>query len=254
VVTWDPEHYLRFADHRLRPGLELAARIPDVHPRTVVDLGSGTGHLTSRLAERWPDASVVGIDRSRDMVASARSAHAAVEFILGDIATWDPSAQVDVIFSNATLHWLDDHAGLFRRLRSYLAPGGVLAVQMPDNWAAPTHRIPAEILDHGEWPDSARSQLMRDRLAAPEDYARWLQPADVDMWHTTYFHELSGEDPVWTWVTGSVLRPVLAALDGSELERVSELCRERYRAAYPADTRGISMLPFSRLFFVAVVP
>jgi trans-aconitate methyltransferase/nucleoside-diphosphate-sugar epimerase len=206
-VTWDPDRYLRFADQRTRPGLELLARIPDLQPRRVVDLGSGTGHLTALLAARWPDASIIGIDHSSEMIERARSDHPELTWVHGDVGSWQPDEPVDLIFSNATLHWLDDHEQLFRRLRTLVDNEGVVAVQMPDNWSEPTHRIPAEILDEADWPEVARSALTRDRLSEPAAYAAWLQPAGVDPWRTTYYQRLTGDDPVWTWVTGSVLSP-----------------------------------------------
>ncbi len=251
-MAWDPDAYLRFADHRARPGFELMARIPDTDPRTVVDLGCGTGNLTAVLADRWPEAHIEGLDSSAEMIERARMDHPNLDWAVADITGWEPSGPVDVIYSNATLHWLDDHASVFTRLRSYLSQGGVLAVQMPDNWQAATHRVPAEVLDEGDWPDAARDALMRDRLAEAGMYARWQQPATVDMWRTTYFQQLTGEDPVWTWVTGSVLRPVLAALEGSDRARFEAICRARYRDAYPMADDGFTTLAFSRLFLVAV--
>jgi trans-aconitate 2-methyltransferase len=251
-ATWDPHRYLRFADHRARPGLELLARIPDVAAQSIVDLGCGTGNLTAAIADRWPAAEVVGIDSSPEMIAMARADHPSVAFEVADIGTWRPAGPIDVVYSNATLHWLDDHATLFPELRSWLRPGGVLAVQMPDNWREPTHRIPADILDRGDWPPDAIGALMRDRLGAPEDYAAWVAPAIVDMWRTTYYQRLEGEDPVWTWVTGSVLRPVLAALDDDEAARFASACRQAYRHAYPMGLDGRTTLPFSRLFIVAI--
>ncbi len=253
-MTWDPDRYLRFADDRARPGLELMARITMTDPSTVVDIGCGAGNLTAVLAERWPNADVSGFDASSEMISRATGDHPTIRFSVGDIATWEPDAPVDVLYSNATLHWLDEHEELFPRLMSYLAPGGVLAVQMPDNWAEPTHRVPAEILDAGSWPEGARAALLRDRLATPAEYLRWLAPGDTDLWRTTYFQRLTGADPVWTWVTGSVLRPVLAALDTDSAERFSEQCRQSYRDAYPADDSGTTVLPFSRLFMVSVAP
>jgi trans-aconitate 2-methyltransferase len=116
------------------------------------------------------------------------------------------------------------------------------------------HRIPAEILDQGKWPTEARTALLRDRLATPVEYLQWLAPATVDVWRTTYYHHLTGPDPVWNWVTGSVLRPVLAALDADDAERFAAACIERYRDAYPPTGTGATVLPFSRLFLVAVVP
>lgn len=251
AVPWDPDRYLRFADHRTRPGLELITRIPDVTAHRIVDLGCGTGHLTVRLAERWPDAEVTGIDSSDEMIERARRDHTDITWIVDDIERWEPPQPVDIIFSNATLHWLDDHEHVFARLRTHLAAGGVLAVQMPDNWDAPTHRIPAEILDEGEWPAAARSALLRDRLSPPETYARRVQPSEVDMWRTTYFQRLGGDDAVWTWVTGSLLRPVLAALDDADRKRFAGTCKRRYAAVYPPGPDGITTVPFSRFFLVA---
>ncbi len=259
-AMWDPEHYLRFADHRTRPGVELLARIPEVADvRRVVDLGAGTGHLTALLARRWPGANVTGVDGDPAMAAKARADHPDLAWVTADLATWEPDGPVDVLYSNAALHWLDDHATLFPRLRSWLAPGGVMAVQMPDNWAAPTHRVPAEVLDAdapggGPWPPRAVAALMRDRLAAPEAYAGWLAPAAaLDLWRTTYFQRLTGDDPVWQWTTGSLLIPVLEAL-GPERGRFTAEVQARYRRAYPADADGVVTLPFSRLFLMAQAP
>lgn len=253
-MPWDPDCYLRFADHRTRPGIELLTRIPDLDARRIVDLGCGTGHLTAMLQERWPDAEVAGIDSSVEMIERARRDHPEMTWIVGDVAAWEPDGYTDLVFSNAALHWLDDHEALFRRLRTLLGAGGSLAVQMPDNWNAPTHRIPADILDENDWPEVSRTALMRDRLSPPQNYAHWLQPANVDLWRTTYYQRLTGDDPVWTWVTGSVLRPVLAILNDDERDRFSRLCKERYRASYPMDADGTTTLPFSRLFLVARIP
>jgi trans-aconitate 2-methyltransferase len=252
-MPWDPDHYLRYADHRARPGLELIARIPDVEAATVVDLGCGPGNLTVHLAQRWPEAEVTGIDSSAEMVDRAAADHPGLRWEQGDVATWEPAGPVDVIFSNATLHWLDDHEVLFPRLRSHLRAGGVLAVQMPDNWGAPTHRVPAEVLDDSSWPPRAADALLRDRLASPGQYRSWLQPGTVDVWRTTYYQALTGDDPVWAWTTGSVLRPVLDVLDDGDRERFTAECQARYRRAYPPDAEGVTILPFSRLFMIVVV-
>ena len=252
--TWDPDRYLRFADARTRPGVELITRIPDHRPERIVDLGSGTGHLTALLQRRWPASAVTGLDASPAMVDRARADHPGIDWVVGDIADWEPEGAVDLIFSNAALHWLDDHERLFTRLRSSVAPGGVIAVQMPDNWREPTHRVPAEILDDGTWPPDLVASLPRDRLASPATYRRLLQPASVDLWRTTYFQELTGPDPVWDWVSGSLLRPVIDRLgDGPDAARFEERCTSRYGAAYPP-VDGVTVVAFSRLFVVATVP
>lgn len=250
-MPWQPDVYLRFADHRARPGYELLARIPEVSAAAIVDLGCGTGALTGALAARWPMAEVVGIDSSAEMIGKASATQHEVDWQIADITTWEPTRPVDIIYSNATLHWLDDHDQLFIRLRSYLAPGGVLAVQMPDNWQAATHRVLVDTIDNGDWSHSARDALMRDRLSAPPDYARWVQSAEVDMWRTTYFQELEGEDPVWTWVSGAILVPVLAEMSETERSAFEQIVKKAYRVAYPQGPNGSTTVGFSRLFLVA---
>ena len=219
------------------------------HAMTIAALDAGNHVLCEK-------AFAINAGQATEMIEAARQGvsgrHASVEWLVADIAQWEPDGVVDLLYSNATLHWLDDHATLFGRLRSWLNPaGGVAAIQMPDNWAAPTHRIPAEILDDGSWPVAAVDALLRDRLSRPEDYRRWLQPAAVDQWRTTYYQKLTGPDAVWNWLTGSVLRPVLAALDDQDRLRFAARCRQRYADAYPHDADGNVLLPFSRLFTVA---
>lgn len=253
-MSWSPGQYLRFADHRLRPGVELLARIPDIDPGVVFDLGCGPGNLTREIAVRWPEARVVGVDSSLEMISRAKTDFPEIEFEIGDIETWTPEHEVDVIFSNATLHWLDHHGRLFPRLFDFLRPGGVLAVQMPNNWSAPTHTVPKDVLADGRWPHEVRHLLPIDRVDEPGEYRRWLIDAAsaFDIWQTTYYQELIGVDPVWEWTTGSLLRPVLAALEGSDLEDFTAAVRAGYRNAYPPDHTGTVLLPFRRLFLIVV--
>ena len=248
-MRWDPDTYLRWADHRARPGLELIARIPDIEPADIVDLGCGTGDLTTLLAERFGGARVIGVDSSAEMLDRTEP-HPRVRWLEATFDGWNDPA--DLIFSNAALHWSTDHPTLFPRLAGLVRPGGVLAVQMPDNWAQPTHRIPARILDTGDWPDRARRALARDRVAAPATYRAWIGPGyDIDLWTTTYHHALDGPDPVLDWVTGSLLKPVLDVLDPASAARFRQTCADAYRGAYPAEADGTVVLPFRRLFIVA---
>ena len=253
-MKWSPGQYLRFADHRLRPGLELLARIPDIDPGVVFDLGCGPGNLTTEIGRRWPEARVTGVDSSVEMISKAETDFPDIEFEVADIETWTPEHEVDLIFSNATLHWLDHHGRLFPRLFDFLRPGGVLAVQMPNNWSAPTHTVPKDILADSRWPEEVRHLLPIDRVDEPGEYRRWLIDAasSFDIWQTTYYQELTGEDPVWEWTTGSLLRPVLAALGGRDLEEFTAEVKAGYGDAYPADHTGTVLLPFRRLFLIAV--
>jgi trans-aconitate 2-methyltransferase len=184
------------------------------------------------------------------MLERAAGGGTGIEWVEADVSTWAPESNADLIFSNAALHWLDDHPVLFPRLAGFLTSGGVLAVQMPDNWNAPTHRIPAEILDEGGWPEDAHGALLRDRLSPPGMYATLVGTDQIDIWRTTYFQRLTGADPVWEWVIGSVLRPVLASMRTDDRARFTAECKRRYRDSYPPGADGVTTLAFSRLFLV----
>lgn len=253
MTSWDPAQYLKFADHRLRPALDLMARIPPIAARTVYDLGCGPGTITRLLAERWPDAEVTGIDSSPAMLAKARALAPEIEFTEADLAGWAPSAPADLLFSNATLQWLGDHAALLPRLVSLVAPGGVLAVQMPRNFDAPSHVALAETVADRRWRDRLLPLLRRSPVAAPSLYHRWLAPeaATLDIWETEYLHRLDGADPVVEWTRGTALRPFLDVLDGAERERFLAEYRQRVAAAYPTEADGTTLFPFRRLFIVA---
>lgn len=270
-ASWDPRQYELFAKPRLRPALDLLQQIPfaptsvgteSSQPRTVCDLGCGPGEITQILAARWPQADVLGVNSSLDMLARAREAvsMSSLRWQHCDIAAWRPAAPVDLIYSNAALHWLGDHEQLFTHLLGQLAPGGVLAVQMPLSWPIPSHRILREILEQGDAGAPIGSPELRAGYAHPPvhppgTYHRWLAPLTrrLDIWTTEYLHVLEGPDPVLGWVKGTYLRPLLAALDEADKARFLALYAERLRAAYPAMEDGKTLFPFPRLFLVAMV-
>src|SRR6266516_3659447 len=138
-MPWDPAQYLKFAGPRLRPALDLLQRIDCEAPSRVYDLGAGAGNVTRLIAARWPEARIVGIDGSAEMLAKAAAENPEIEWRQADLASWRPERPADVIYSNAALHWLDDHERLFPALFAGLAPGSVLAVQIPRNFGAPSH-------------------------------------------------------------------------------------------------------------------
>jgi trans-aconitate 2-methyltransferase len=251
---WDPVQYGRYADERGRPFHELLARVAADRPGYVVDLGCGDGSLTATLAERWPDATVLGVDPSADMLAEAAGrATRRLRFEPGRIEDWRPDRPVDVLVSNAALHWVPDHRSHLPRLVEQLAPGGWLAVQMPGNAEAPSHRLLADLRRSPRWRD--RLGAGPDRwpdVAEPADYARQLLGLGcrVDAWETTYVHVLSGADPVLEWTRGTALRPVLARLPAAEAAVFEADYRAALRAAYPAEPHG-TLVPFRRVFLVA---
>lgn len=253
MPSWDPRQYLKFADHRLRPALDLLAQVPLEHPRSVHDLGCGPGSITRLLAERWPDAAITGVDSSPDMLAKARREAPAVAFLQADIAQWLPPSPADLLFSNSTLQWLPDHARLFPRLLSQLSPGGVLAVQMPRNHDAPSHRLMREAAEAGRWRERLAGVGSILPVASPDAYYRMLAPlaARIDIWETDYLHGLAGDNPVIEWTKGTGLRPYLDALDEPDRGDFLAVYAARIAAAYPKQPDGRTLLPFRRIFIIA---
>jgi trans-aconitate 2-methyltransferase len=254
-MTWHPERYLAFGDERTRPAFDLLARVPLAQPVRVADLGCGPGNSTQLLCERWPEADVLGIDNSAAMLAKAKGSGIRARWLQSDIAGWTPDAPFDLLFSNAALHWLSDHWGLLARLLGHLAPGGVLAIQMPRNFAAPSHTLLREVAGAGPWNETLAPHLNDEPVAAPDWYHDLLAPlaAAVDIWQTEYLHVLDGNDPVLNWVRGTALQPVIAALSAEEQVRFEAEYARRLRTAYPRRPDGRTLFPFRRLFIVAAV-
>jgi trans-aconitate 2-methyltransferase len=256
---WDPPAYLRFAGERARPFADLVARVRSGAPRTVVDLGCGTGSLTASLADRWPRARVTGVDSSPEMLAAAAE-HAIpgrLAFVAGDVREWVPPGPVDVVVSNAVLHWVPGHERLLARWASFLAPGGELAIQVPGNFRAPTHTLLAALCRSSRWaPLLADLAPAEDAVAEPAGYLAVLSGAGLtaDVWETTYLHVLAGPDPVLGWVGGTVLRPVLARLGQPEQAEFTAAYAAALRTAYPPRPDGTTVLPFRRVFAVGSRP
>jgi trans-aconitate 2-methyltransferase len=260
-TRWDPKQYLKFSDHRLRPALELLGRVPIEAPAVIHDLGCGSGEVTRVISERWPSASVYGIDNSKEMLEKAAAQPDTVRWIEADVRDWSPNAAPDLIYSNATLHWIDDHRTLFPRLLGFLKPGGCLAVQMPLSWDAPSHHLMRDSLMSGG-PNGAsfgtqelRHEANRKWVEEPEAYYELLadRTVSLDIWSTEYLQVLEGKDAVLEWVRGTGLRPILDGLGDDERERfVAEYAR-RLRTAYPTREDGRTLYPFRRLFIVATV-
>src|ERR1700742_2584141 len=251
-MAWDPKVYLDFEDERTRPAVELVARIPLKAPESVIDLGCGPGNSTALLAKRWPNAKLEGLDSSEAMLDQARRSGVKAQWHSGDIPSWAPAKHYDVIFANAALHWLDDQDNLLRRLMAQVARGGVLAFQVPTNFNAPSHKLMRDTAAEGPWAEKLRD-VRNIVLGSAEGYYALLEPlaAGLDIWETDYLQVLTGEDAVFRWVSGTGLRPFLAALDGAEREAYVQDYKARLNEAYPMRASGKVLFPFRRLFVVA---
>ena len=256
-AAWDPAVYTRFSGERSRPFVDLLGRVRAEAPREVVDMGCGEGTMTAALAERWPDAHVTGVDSSREMLAKATPVPGRLDFAVGDVQDWQPPGPVDVVVSNAVLHWLPGHETLIDRWAGWLSPGGWLAVQVPGNFRAPTHALLADLCRSPRWADRLADAGPRpDTVLEPAGYLDVLTAAGLapDVWETTYLHVLRGEDPVLTWVRSTVLRPVLARLADGDAAAFTAEYASALRAAYPPRPDGTTVLAFRRIFAVGSRP
>lgn len=255
MADWSAEQYLKFEDERTRPSRDLLAQIPLADPRKVVDIGCGPGNSTELLVERWPNATVIGIDTSAEMLRQARARLPGQTFIEANVAHWVPPDTCDVLFANAVFQWVPGHLKQLQRLLAQLPTGGVLAVQIPDSLDEPAHVLMREVAHEGPWSEqlSERARL-RDALPPPAGYYDALGPicAHFQIWHTIYYHVLESSAGVVEWVKGTGLRPFLDLLEPGEAKQFLNQYTARVVAAYPPQADGKVVFRFPRIFIVAV--
>ncbi|MBT2533794.1 trans-aconitate 2-methyltransferase [Arthrobacter sp. ISL-48] len=255
-MKWDPAKYVQFGDYRDRPFFDLTGRVHAEGARQVVDLGCGPGNLTATLARRWPHANVVGIDSSLEMLAKAAaesSDEPRLAFELADIADWMPSADTDVVVSNAALQWVPGHQDLLARWLEALRPGAWFAVQVPGNFNSASHVLMRELADSPRWAGKLKGVLRGgDSVGEPAEYLNIMLDTGclADAWETSYQQILPGPDPVLEWVRGTALRPVLAALSEEDALVFQAEYAAALKIAYPRGRHG-TVFPFRRIFAVA---
>jgi trans-aconitate 2-methyltransferase len=195
---------------------------------------------------------VSGVDADANMLARARQDYPSGEWQQARAEDWQPATPPELIYSNAALHWLADHPTLFPRLLQQLAPGGTLAVQMPANFNAPSHALLRQLADSDDWRAQVGDARMGQVLAA-DDYYRLLAPhaSRLDLWQTTYWQALQGDDALVAWMRGTTLVPFLSALPEAQREDFVAAYRALVTSAYPRGTDGVTLFPFTRLFLVA---
>lgn len=253
VIDQYAKQYVMFENERTRPVRDLVAAIPNDHVAVAADLGCGPGNSTEVLAARYAQARIVGVDASADMIDSARKRLPGLRFDLMPIENWRSESPCDVILANASLQWVPDHAMLMPRLMGQLAPGGSLAVQMPDARGEPAQGLMRALAAQGPW-----AAKLKDVERVPVDsvrgYYTLLKPhcSRIEVWRTTYHHVLAGgASAVVEWFKASALRPYLKRLDADEQAQFLERYTAAVAEAYPALDDGSVLLPFPRLFFVA---
>ncbi len=255
-MSWSAEQYVAFEDERTRPVRDLLAALPPIDAHSLIDLGCGPGNSTEVLAARYPKAEVSGIDSSSDMITAARRRLPRANFAVEDLQHWRSAGPYEVILANAVLQWVSHHEALLPALIAKLAPGGALAVQMPDNLDEPAHRLMREVAAGGPWAAKlASSSAARAPLASAAWYYELLRLrcSKLDVWRTTYYHSLrGGAAAVVEWFKGSGLRPFLEPLTAAERSAFLERYTAAIAKAYPALTDGSVLLAFPRVFLTAI--
>ncbi len=254
-MAWSANQYVKFEDERTRPARDLLAQVPLETVARAIDLGCGPGNSTELIVERFGVTAVSGLDSDLDMLESARRRMPGTTFTQADLATWQPGEKVDLLFANAVFQWLPNHLDIFDRLLDGLAPGGVLAVQMPDNLNEPTHLLMEETAQAGSWrPAFEAKSVRRTPLAAPSVYYDRLigKAARIDLWHTVYNHPMADAEAIVEWVKGTGLRPYLDNAGSTHRDDFTADYLERVRAAYPPLADGRVLLRFPRMFLAVV--
>jgi trans-aconitate 2-methyltransferase len=252
-MAWDPTQYDKFKKERSRPFFDLLAQLDEIAPKTVADLGCGTGELTAELAKKWPQAEVVGVDSSPEMLEKSKAyANEHLRFRTAAMEEWTPSGPIDLIFSNSAFHWLKPHEAQIQRIASFVAPGGTLAFQAPNQFKEPTHVIMQEVRNAPEWKSRVGSETADSYMADPRWYidALGAMGFQVRVFETLYHQVVEGDDPVLEWLKGTSLRCILDKLPPSDQERFAAECGAKLRAAYPKREGG-TLFPYRRMFVIA---
>ncbi len=251
MADWNAEQYLKFEQQRTRPARDLLLQLNGRAPRTAVDIGCGPGNSTAAIAACFPDAALVGIDSSPNMIERAQAAYPALRFRLCDALQL--AGKYDLLFSNACLQWIPDHATLIPALMNRLNDGGVLAVQIPMNGEEPLFRIIREAAAEPRWGLQAVTP-QPDETLAPAAYFDILSgcAASFDLWETRYYHRLPGHRALVDWVKGTRLRPYLDCLSEADGEAFMREIQARAARVYPVQSSGEVVLGFRRFFFTAV--
>lgn len=255
MSDWNAAHYDYFADQRQLAVRDLIAALADAQPQSIVDLGCGSGLSTALLAKRWPEAAIHGIDQSPAMLARAATRVPQARFSEGDIGSFTPEKATDMLFANASLHWLPEHRTLLPKLMATLAPGGVLAMQMPNNLGEASHRLMRELAaspDYATYFEGFQSE--RGELPSPREYYEYLSPFSESqrIWETHYQHLLSGPRDIVAWFKTTGLKPFLDRLPSHKRDAFESDYLEAITSGYPRLCDGHVMLRLPRLFIVAV--
>lgn len=250
-AEWSSSQYLLFEDQRNQPAIDLIKRISGSAPKTIADLGCGPGNSTDLLRQAFPQAKIVGIDNSADMIRKAREQYPALEFISQDLR--ELTGQYDLLFSNACLQWVPMHDTLIPELLSHLEPGGVFAAQFPMNNAEPLYQIISAVAAEARW-GFQNVELDYNGALSPYEYFNILSRhcSSFQIWETRYHHAMKDHRAIIEWVKGTRIRPYLAHLDDDGKQAFEQEILERVKETYPVMENGEVIMRFNRFFMAGV--
>lgn len=254
MSEWNAKQYLKFKEQRTQPAIDLAARIASRSPAHVLDVGCGPGNSTCVLKNTFPDADILGVDSSQNMINKAKETYPDINFKLCDVTTdLDSLGSFDVIFSNACLQWIPNHKEFLPKLLGKLNKDGILAVQIPINGQEKLFKIADEIVREPRWGFSEKNFETNDVLE-PEEYFDILSACDVnfDIWESVYYHNMPTIEAMVEWIKGTRLRPYLNSLNEVSAGEMEREIVKRAAASYTKQQNGEFILKFRRLFFTAV--
>jgi trans-aconitate 2-methyltransferase len=250
---WNPEQYLKFNRERIQPSIDLVSRIYFNKPESIIDIGCGPGNSTQILVSRWPGARIIGVDNSPAMIAKAKMDYPAQDWLLADAGKDQIEGNFDIVFSNATIQWIPDHAGLIKKLFRLLTDNGLLAVQIPMFWDMPVGKGLLKI--SGESPYKQPTQGVKE-LFTIHDYSFYFDQLSelsesIDIWETSYFHIMESHFSILEMIRSTGLKPYLDKLQKSDKNTFEKLVLEEIKKDYKVQTNGKVLFPFKRLFFIA---
>lgn len=255
MPKWNAEQYLKFKTERTQPAVDLAARIPLDKPKKILDIGCGPGNSTEILFKRYPDAYILGIDSSEEMITAARRQYPQLEFALRDAGNELETLEqdFDVVFSNACIQWIPEHRKLLANMLGRLKKGGILAVQTPFNDQEPIHRVIQQTVIEPQWMQYFKHPRVFYNLTQ-EEYFDFLcrHTETFDIWETTYLHKLNSYEDIMQWYRGTGLKPYLEALDADKQEQFEAEILRKLKQEYTVQNSGKIIFRFPRLFFTAV--
>lgn len=254
MSDWNAQLYLKFKKERTQPSIDLINRLNFQNPKKVIDIGCGPGNSTALLKKHYPDAYILGVDSSPNMIEKAVKECPDIDFMLFDASKdFDMlDRDFDIVFSNACIQWVPDHKRLLTDMMSILNPGGIMAVQVPNQVEMSINSVISEVTKSDKWKSKFRSERKFHNLAEEEYFDLLYEiSSDFSMWKTIYFHRLPSQESIVEWYKSTGLRPYLEVLNDDEKSDFEKDILQKVKEHYPICAGGEVIFRFYRLFFIA---